>query len=1064
MKKLILTSVLSIAVSIANCQFNPAYPYHAKAKKVIEMGWDMPTARFIRNNIAVMQQSPFDGLVFSPANSIVYAWELSKWQSTGRIDTTNLLATQWGSLKNSFLNLWSGDFSGFSYFDDSQWVTILANMRYYADLARRSGIDGICFDVEFYSTKSPWSYPDHGEGNTLAETKAKVRQRGAEVITAFQEAYPDIKILSMYMLSYVPARWELLPDFVNGMLDAITTAELIEGHEGTYYLDGTNAFFSSYAEVRTTFRNLRCDPVNFAKYDSKMQAGMATYDSKSLTSNPPGNAMRKKYEHDHYMGLAACDEYLWVYTEEFAFWNNPSDRPEGMPVAYPPWPGAVEAIASAKAKYKAKKALGWDMVNGSPDSTIKVSMTSSTYEVPTAPGSVTITVTASGGRVDLYENMQQIKSKSTSPYVFTVSNMPAGTFEFIAHVVTSSSTGTSNPIIVTVAADRQAPSIPQGLTSTGISPTAFTLSWNSSTDNIGVTGYEVFKDGISMGTTKDTTMLIKQLTCETNYLMTVKACDAENNWSEASTALNVASSSCGGDMDPPSVPAGLIASAINTDNFILSWYSSTDYSGVSAYEVYVDSVFFASTKDTSVLINLLDTDSSYSLMVRAIDSVGQVSVFSAAIVVRTDNGEPPSIPNGLIVHNIASEGFTLNWNPSTDNTKVAGYEVDIWNSGIGTISGDSMDVTGLGCGIAYSVSVRAFDDAGNFSAASSPLTVKTIDCTLDTLIVKEEIWTNIPGYPIVNIPVTKTPDSVATLSTLEIPVNLAYNYGCRIRGFIIPPVTGKYTFYLCSDDNGELWLSEDNQPANKVKIAYIEEWTNSREWTKSATQKSSELYLTAGQRYYFEALMKQGGGGSNLAVGWNIPGTATIEVIGTPNIDKFTDDFEAPLAVGGLDSASVTAASFILLWLPAQDNVKVTGYDVFKNGQFYGSTNYTTLLISGLLPSTAYTMTVKAKDEAGYVSDASAAIIVKTDFNTAISNTDPDIFQVYPNPANSFLTIANIPPNAVIKVTSSDGKTISEIKTVENSIHLDVRKWGKGFYLIRMVTATKEIVKKIVIE
>ena len=59
------------------------------------------------------------------------------------------------------------------------------------------------------------------------------------------------------------------------------------------------------------------------------------------------------------------------------------------------------------------------------------------------------------------------------------------------------------------------------------------------------------------------------------------------------------------------------------------------------------------------------------------------------------------------------------------------------------------------------------------------------------------------------------------ITKLEGPTNWADNYGTRIRGYVIPPADGNYTFWIASDDNSELWLSTDNNPANAVLIAYI---------------------------------------------------------------------------------------------------------------------------------------------------------------------------------------------------------------------------------------------------
>ncbi|MEO1518059.1 MAG: GEVED domain-containing protein [Bacteroidota bacterium] len=137
--------------------------------------------------------------------------------------------------------------------------------------------------------------------------------------------------------------------------------------------------------------------------------------------------------------------------------------------------------------------------------------------------------------------------------------------------------------------------------------------------------------------------------------------------------------------------------------------------------------------------------------------------------------------------------------------------------------------------------------------------------------ITREVWTGISGLLISDIPVNDPPNQGGLINIFEGPSNVADNYGSRIRGYICPPQTGDYTFWIASDDNGELWLSTDDDPANKVQIASVPGWTNSREWDKFSDQQSSPIRLQAGQRYYIEALQKEQRGGDNLAVGWQLP-------------------------------------------------------------------------------------------------------------------------------------------------------------------------------------------------
>jgi glucuronoarabinoxylan endo-1,4-beta-xylanase len=88
--------------------------------------------------------------------------------------------------------------------------------------------------------------------------------------------------------------------------------------------------------------------------------------------------------------------------------------------------------------------------------------------------------------------------------------------------------------------DTQAPSVPSGLASASVTTSSFTLRWNASTDNTGVTGYEVFRGGTSIGTTTTATSFnVTGLAPATAYAMRVRARDAAGNWSAQSTALTV---------------------------------------------------------------------------------------------------------------------------------------------------------------------------------------------------------------------------------------------------------------------------------------------------------------------------------------------------------------------------------------------------------------------------------------------------------------------------------------------------------------------------------------------
>lgn len=126
------------------------------------------------------------------------------------------------------------------------------------------------------------------------------------------------------------------------------------------------------------------------------------------------------------------------------------------------------------------------------------------------------------------------------------------------------------------------------------------------------------------------------------------------------------------------------------------------------------------------------------------------------------------------------------------------------------------------------------------------------------------------------------PTERVLIPQFEGPTDWADDYGTRIRGYVHPPVTGAYVFWIATDDGGELWLSPDEDPKNREKIASVPDWTGPREYGKHASQQSKPVELKAGRRYYIEALQKEGGGGDHLSVKWRLPdGTEEAPIPGS---------------------------------------------------------------------------------------------------------------------------------------------------------------------------------------
>ena len=144
-------------------------------------------------------------------------------------------------------------------------------------------------------------------------------------------------------------------------------------------------------------------------------------------------------------------------------------------------------------------------------------------------------------------------------------------------------------------------------------------------------------------------------------------------------------------------------------------------------------------------------------------------------------------------------------------------------------------------------------------------------CSASGYLLREH-WNNVPGNTVAGIPVTTPPTSTSYLTRLEGPTGQGTSYGERLRGYLCPPKSGRYTFWIAGDDAAELWLSTDADPAHKRRLAYLPVPTGPREWGKSPQQQSGAVTLLVGQRYYIEVLHQQDAALGYVAVAWQRAG------------------------------------------------------------------------------------------------------------------------------------------------------------------------------------------------
>jgi chitodextrinase len=318
---------------------------------------------------------------------------------------------------------------------------------------------------------------------------------------------------------------------------------------------------------------------------------------------------------------------------------------------------------------------------------------------------------------------------------------------------------------ITVSGDVIAPSAPTNLASPSKTDTSVNLTWTASTDNVGVTGYDIYN-----GTTLLTSIApaishnVTGLIPNTAYVFTVKAKDAANNLSAASNILNVTTDEAStGTKYEAEVGTLAGGASINTNHAGYSGTGFVDGFGTANASVtFSVNVGSAGSRDVTLRYANANTASTLSVYVNNVkteqiglpttnswstwgnktttlilnaginsirykyDAGDIASVNLDYIIVGSSDVIVPSAPTNLASPSKTDTSVNLTWTASTDNVGVTGY--DIYNGAtlLTSISpATSYNVTGLTSNTAYVFTLKAKDAANNISAASAPLNITT---------------------------------------------------------------------------------------------------------------------------------------------------------------------------------------------------------------------------------------------------------------------------------------------------------------------------------------------------
>jgi chitodextrinase len=515
--------------------------------------------------------------------------------------------------------------------------------------------------------------------------------------------------------------------------------------------------------------------------------------------------------------------------------------------------------------------------------------------------------------------------------------------------------------------DVQPPTTPSSLTGTATSPTRVDLSWTSSTDNVGVAGYDVFRNGAMLVSTTGTGTTFSDTTAaaSTTYNYQVRARDAAGNRSGFSNTVPVTTPSPV-DTQAPTVPASLTATSSGPTQVNVSWGTSTDNVGVTGYEIFRDGTLLVTKTGTTHTDTPVSPGTTYAYQVRALDAAGNRSAFgnTATVTTPVPDTQPPSIPGTLTATATSSTQVDLSWGASTDNVSVTGYEVLRNGTLLVTKTGTTHTDAPVSPGTTYTYQVRALDAAGNRSAFGNSMALTTPNITTLKL----------------------APDADARVSQSSPTSNYGATNYIRTDGGTDPPVESYVTFTV-SGLAGAVQTAKLRIYAYSGTVDGPAIYATGSSWSETAINWNNKPAATSA------AADDKGAIATNSWVEYNvapfITGNGTysfrLATTSTDGVDirsrEYTDatlrpelvvtaiapDTQAPTVPANLSGSAVSPTQVNLSWTASTDNVGVTGYEVFRDGSLIAGTSGTgtSFADTNASPSTTHGYQVRALDAAG---------------------------------------------------------------------------------------------------
>jgi len=326
-------------------------------KKLIEFGWDEPDTGFMRQHIAEMERSPFDGCVFHiNINTTNRETARFTWSAWGRrAFTLDELQPAINDLKGTAFHRFTANFLRFNVTPGVDWFedfsAIAANARLAGLVAKAGNCPGILFDVEAYDAPL-FDFRKQRDAATKSweDYQAQVRQRGREVMAAFQQGFPGLTVFLTfgYTLPWEEmqdgnkplreCKYGLLPALLDGMLEAAEgSTRLLDGCENAYSYKDPRQFERAYRKMKYELlpivanTNLYARNMSFGfglwmDFNSQKHA----WDTADLSKN---YFSPRDFETSVRKALQVSDGYVWIYTQSPQWWSK-TGHPEKLPEAY----------------------------------------------------------------------------------------------------------------------------------------------------------------------------------------------------------------------------------------------------------------------------------------------------------------------------------------------------------------------------------------------------------------------------------------------------------------------------------------------------------------------------------------------------------------------------------------------------------------------------------------------------------------------------------------------------------------------------------------------------------